>query len=91
MNSLHDVQVGKGEEDRLEVEVVAGKVGRLCVIGWVEEGEGMARLQNTDNLPEGLSLTDLHWLDCRELYCRVKNFHKDNQKGAGGVKYDMKI
>ena len=60
MKSFHDVQVGAVVEDRLDVEVLVREVGRLWVIWWGEDGEGMARLENTGILSEGLSLTDLH-------------------------------
>ena len=56
MNCFHDFQIGEVEEDRLEVEVVAGEVGAaglISVIGWREEGEGRTG---------GLSFSDLHWL-----------------------------
>ena len=67
MNSFHDVQVGEGEEDRPEVEVVAGEVGAagcLGVTGWGEEGEvrGMARLENSGIVSGELSITDLYQL-----------------------------
>ena len=67
MNSFHDVQVCAVEEDRPELEVLAGEVGAagcLGVIRWGEEEEvrGMVRLENSGIVSGDLSITDLYRL-----------------------------
>ena len=69
MTCFHDFELGKIEEDMLDVEIVAEDTmevrevvaaGRLDVLRLKEEGGGwgMVRLENTDTLSGGLCITD---------------------------------
>ena len=69
MTCFHDFELGKIEEDMLDVEIVAEDTmevrevvaaGRLDVLRLKEEGGGwgMVRLENTDILSGGLFITD---------------------------------
>ena len=79
MNFFHEVQVGEVEDDRLEIDGLReveeeGAVGRLGVIGWGVEGDGMATLKNTGILSGGLSLTDLQWLSAENYNVESETF-----------------
>ena len=86
LNCFHGFKVVEDEEERLEVEVEVvdtmevggeGAIGCLGVIRWREEGDGrgIARLEKTGILSEGVSLADLHLQGTVILQCGMDHFH----------------